>query len=127
MNIKEIIINNYSKKDSNNEPKPQFINSLKKEINNDVRIISDENDSKHNYNYNYSNKNKYYNGKGKENDEFGPPKFYCKIKTNNNDRENRPKKNYNDVEKQENEDGKDYEKPRFVNSKFNGFYLKGNM
>ena len=58
-----------------------------------MRINADENDTKHNYNYNYnyrSSYNKY--GKGKENDEFGPKKFYGKIKTNNNDPENRPKK-----------------------------------
>ena len=49
------------------------------------------------------------------------------IRTHNNDRENRPKNNYNDIEKHENEDEGNFEKPRFVNSQLEGDEGNHNM
>lgn len=48
--------NNYYKKDNYNAPKPHFINSSNKEINNDTKIKIDENNSKNNYTYSYRKK-----------------------------------------------------------------------
>jgi hypothetical protein len=108
----------YNRDNKNNEPKPHFINSSNKEINNDVRIKNEEGDSKHAYNYNYD-KNKFHTtrGKNRDGDEFGPKKFYGKIRTENTERENRPKKNYEDINKEKNEnEAGEFSKPRFVNS-----------
>jgi hypothetical protein len=81
-----------------------------------VRINVDKKDSK--FNYNYTNKNNYYSQRWKkDNDEFGPKKFYGKIKVNN-DGENKPKKNYNDIENKKGdlEGEENFQKPTFVNS-----------
>ena len=81
-----------------------------------MRINNDEQDPKRNYKYN--NKNNYYSRPGNRDiDEFGPKKFYGKIRTNNNDRENRPKKIEKEKDKEERENEEDnFQKPKFINS-----------
>ena len=109
-NYKDKRYNNYDNREyNNNEPKPHFFNTSNKKINNDIRINPNEEDSKYNY-----NRNNNYSKRGK-NEEFGPKKFYGKIRT---DRGNKPKKNYDDIEnKTPKEEGEEnFEKPKFVNS-----------
>ena len=94
---------NYNKDDTG-EPSPHFINSSNKAINNDTRITNEEKYNKYNYNK-------------KESDNYRRPKFYGKIKTNNEDY--KPGKNYEEKEKEKNEEEaeeENIEKPQFINS-----------